>query len=580
MRVPPVPVIFALILSTPAASAGVIHVPGDYGTIQEAINAAQDDDLILVAPGTYVETINFLGKAIEVRSDGDADPLTVDLDVTNTIIDGNQAGSVVSFVNGETRDAIVMGFTIRNGLSDWGGGILCSDSSPTISVNTITQNQARLSGGGIDVWRGQPRIQGNLIARNSARATLGQAFGGGINLSEGGGRILDNTITENEAYGPDAGRGAGICVEKSPVVIERNVITGNVASYGGAGGIQALAPVSGLRILANLIERNVGSHGAGLFIAGSGSGSPHVSLNVIAGNQTTTAADAVGGGVLCAGSSPLFETNLIVENWSQNGGGGLSCLAGGDATLRDNTIAGNVASALAGGGLHVQGSSVTLENGILWGNRAPTGAQVCLENGAALSIDYSDVEGGPALVHVDGTSTLTWGAGMIDADPRFTDAPNGSFDLRATSPCVDTADPADRPGGHDVAGNPRLLDGDLDRGMVLDMGACEFDHVHLAASGDFTPGGRVTIETSGTAGLELLLFVGTTGGELMCDPYGSLFQTLCSPFLVIHWGQIPDTKSRTIPAVSTPLSICLQVLAYDAATMAGNFSNDLTLGIE
>ena len=91
--------------------------------IQSAINVALDGDLVLVAQGTYVENIDFLGKAITVRSDVDFDAATDDIDTANTIIDGNQAGSVIIFENGEGRDSVIEGFTITNGLHPVGGGI-------------------------------------------------------------------------------------------------------------------------------------------------------------------------------------------------------------------------------------------------------------------------------------------------------------------------------------------------------------------------------------------------------------------------------------------------------------------------
>ena len=59
-------------LSVPAVTdAATIRVPADAATIQSAIDSAVTGDTVLVSPGTYVENINFRGKAITVASEQD-----------------------------------------------------------------------------------------------------------------------------------------------------------------------------------------------------------------------------------------------------------------------------------------------------------------------------------------------------------------------------------------------------------------------------------------------------------------------------------------------------------------------------
>lgn len=168
-----------------------IHVPGDYLTIQEAINISVVGDTIEVHPGTYIENINFNGHSIILTSlflpFGDSSA------ISSTIIDGNFLGSVVTFENGEDRTAVITGFTIRNGLAASGGGIYCSNSSPTISNNIIVRNSA-LEGGGVSCDGANPTITGNTITENTA-----DSLGGGIFCGNSSNPIITNTLVWNDS---------------------------------------------------------------------------------------------------------------------------------------------------------------------------------------------------------------------------------------------------------------------------------------------------------------------------------------------------------------------------------------------
>jgi len=111
----------------------LIFVPDDYATIQDAINAVSIEGEIIVRNGIYLENISFSSKLITVRSENGAE---------NTVIDGQAAGSVVTFSTGEGTSPVLDGFTIKNGSAELGGGIYCNGALPTISNCTIRNNTA------------------------------------------------------------------------------------------------------------------------------------------------------------------------------------------------------------------------------------------------------------------------------------------------------------------------------------------------------------------------------------------------------------------------------------------------------
>jgi hypothetical protein len=198
--------------------------------------------------------------------------------------------------------------------------------------------------------------------------------------------------------------------------------------------------------------------------------------------------------------------------------------------------------------------------------------------GGTFVIHHSDVKGGQGSVENHG-NPYTWGAGMIDQDPQFTDTGSSDFTLLSSSPCIDTADPTYRPTGRDVGGVPRLLDGDLDGFRFMDMGANEFSNVHLSITGSLTPGGNITITSTGTPGLQSLLWLGVAPGEVVVGWFGPVFMDLSLPWVLVPWVTVPSTVNATIPAdVPAPISIIVQQLAHEA-TGQGNMSNDVVLDI-
>ena len=216
-------------------NATIINVPTDQTTIQAAINVAVNGDTILVMPGTYVENISFNGKLITV---GSLFLTTQDTTyISSTIIDGNSSGSVVIFNNSENSASILVGFTIKNGNSTWGGGIHCEEASPslnnlyivnnyadygggilcnvnadiTLSHLTIAGNNADV-GGGIYCYQSNPTLEKVLLSSNTATI-----FGGGLFCYDNANFNIENVTMTNNSAGTSGG--AIYCSDSYPDLV-------------------------------------------------------------------------------------------------------------------------------------------------------------------------------------------------------------------------------------------------------------------------------------------------------------------------------------------------------------------------
>ncbi len=383
---------FLLVIGT--SDAITIYVPDNYSTIQDAIDAADGGDTIIVRPGEYKEKIDFLGKAIAVRSEQGA---------ALTTINGCQSGSVVKFINGEGPDSVVEGFTISNGTgtgitNKMGGGILCTGSSPTILANIITGNTVS----SVSIWEARgggiccnsdssPIISGNTVSGNSANAYGGlSGCGGGIFSRDNSSLLVsNNTITGNIS----SGSGGGIyCIDSSAQAITDNTISDNAANFGSGGGIYCES-ISSLTITGNTIARNSVS---GHYCSGGGicCGAAQIFDNIITDN-TATGSYSRGGGIDFG--SATIANNIITGNKATNGGGvhsegggsydfisgntatGLNCPGWGGiygrdtAQLTNNIITGNLAYEHGGGIYCYIFSDLKVTNNIISGNTAGDG---------------------------------------------------------------------------------------------------------------------------------------------------------------------------------------------------------------
>ena len=180
--------------------ADTIGVPGDIRTIQGAIDAAVNGDVILVAPGEY-ETeipIEFRGKSVSVRAVEGAETTTLRMAAEPPAPD---FASVVIFDQEEGPETLLEGFTLTGGQG----------------VRNVSEGTEEKSGGAIYVGpRASPRIVGCTITENSA------ARGGGIFVEDASPTLVDCTISNNIA----AQFGGGFAGRQSSTTISRCVISG------------------------------------------------------------------------------------------------------------------------------------------------------------------------------------------------------------------------------------------------------------------------------------------------------------------------------------------------------------------
>jgi hypothetical protein len=439
-----------------------------YTSIQDAISrpTTLNGHTVLVAPGTYHEQIDYLGKSIRVIGESGAASTVIVAPFANDSAPGVvHNASVVTFDHAETADTMLSGFTITGGFGTGnnygteGGGIYCVNASPTL-VDLIVEGNAASYGGGMLVG-GYAHVVGCTVQNNSG----GGALGGPVATFEActfrvntdgagfsGSSTLRNCLIEQN-HGSAGGGVTGADPQHFGPTLISCTIRNNTSDYYG-GGVFGTATLTDCAITGNAAK----GQGGGVYGAtANGCEIAHNTLLLWNGAEPISH----GGG---AADSDLVECD-VHDNAAISGepdlpsfGGGV---AGGTATrcriwnntadkgaacanvfVESCTVYGNTASVDGGAFAKYPGPSVHIHNTILW-NDSPDE----LPAGAMTLVTYSDVAGGHA------------GTGNIALDPLFVSPLTGDFHLKPGSPCIDTGDPAD----HDPDGSR------------IDIGAYPFD---------------------------------------------------------------------------------------------------------
>ncbi len=242
------------------------HVPGDFPTIQAAIDASDTNDRVLVDDGVYSgagnTNLDFGGVALTVMSVNGPDVCT---------LDGSASPGAHAFllVSGEQFPARIEGFTISGFSTALGdeGAIRCKDSTPDIAncvftgCSTASAPYATSPGSAIKIIHANVEISDCLFVSNQGSAVHTDADSAGFLLDcvfednvcrssygKGGGAVLNEgfTITFDSFYrrnkveaisGPARGGAIsnfGGSLDLTSATFEDNEVTGPDDLFGAA----------------------------------------------------------------------------------------------------------------------------------------------------------------------------------------------------------------------------------------------------------------------------------------------------------------------------------------------------------
>jgi hypothetical protein len=440
-----------------AAPQGELHVCSSgcaFSSIQAAVDAAVDGDVIKVSAGTYsgvslknaLKQVVYINKSITLKGGYTSTDWSTYNPLTNqTILDAEGQGRVL-YITLRDKTVTISGLRLVNGdatqsgdigSSFSGGGVNIygwkTTSSITLTDNQIFSNNTNGQGAGLNIWGIALTMTGNTISNNQIKNANGKfANGGGASLDSTTGQITNNTFSNNTVpigdYYGDAGGGLYACY--STLTLTGNTFQGNEANNGG--GLSEMR-VS-MTLTGNTFKSNSAANGGGVYFGsdnvatitismtantfiqntatGSGGGaylSPYqisADHNTFDSNTATITSDSgcQGAGLLIAGTNKVVvDHNIITRNVAHSEGGGV-CVVG-QPLVQNNLITANQAS--EGGGVAATGQGLNpgynplLINNVINGNQVTGDGSAVSINGSSLTLIHNTISqntGGDASI--------------------------------------------------------------------------------------------------------------------------------------------------------------------------------------
>ena len=428
-----------------------IYVPAEYPNIQEAINRSWNGGTVRIADGVYAglgnRDLDFLGREITVRSENGPNNCIIDCQGT-----ANDRHRGFYFHRNEGANSVVLGLTIANGYQEYGGGVFCDESSPTLINCTFKHNiagdEGAWGGGGMYNRRSNPILKNCEFIEN-AYIIANDDGGGGMFNYESNPTLINCLFKGNTSNG----YGGAMINRNSDGILTNCTFMQNQAAYiGGAMQNDSSSP-----ILTNCVFIENSSY------LGAGAIRNEVSNPILYGctfrSNSANSGNSQGGAICNIYNDNPTLVNCLFAGNSANQGGGMYSYHG-TVTMTNCTFAYNSA-ADEGGAMYCRGDDSVLNNCILWDNTAPQGEQIYFkyfEPANTITVSSSNIQDGQSGIYVETGNILDWGYDNIDVDPCFVDVNNGDYHLKSqagrwdanseawmqddvTSPCIDAGDP-------------------------------------------------------------------------------------------------------------------------------------------